>query len=170
VGWRDLLPQSSKTDDRRTFETPKKSNTAHIADIALQEDKLSPIYIDKSSTQSPPIGAKSAQSAESIQSPTPSKIPIAPLQPGWLVVYRDAHGELSGGCLDRAHGTVEGCEWDGSRWTVSLTDGTKIPLRIILAVAETEHTGQVIAAWTVRDHGYDGKQGQEATDVGNDRS
>ena len=50
---------------------------------------------------------------------TPTHVP--PLQPGWLVVYRDRQGVLCGGPDDREHGTVDRCVWNGthgclSRW------------------------------------------------------
>ncbi len=74
-----------------------------------------------------------------------------PLQPGWLVVYRDQRGALCGGCDDRPHGTVATCQWDGQGWTVLLTDGQRLPLTRIRAV--TQHDG---TAWEVRGHGYTG--------------
>ena len=83
--------------------------------------------------------------------------PVSPLQPGWLVVYRDRAGTLCGGCDERQHGTVQGCRWDGSAWTVTLTDGQMLPLRAILSVGKTDAAGRVVAAWTARTHGYDGE-------------
>ena len=82
--------------------------------------------------------------------------PLAPLQSGWLVVYHDRNGVLCGGCDDRAHGTVESCQWDGMAWTVHLTDGQQLPLWAIRSVGKTDADGHVLAAWTVKDHGYDG--------------
>jgi len=79
--------------------------------------------------------------------------PEEPLQPGWLVCYRDQRGALCGGCDDRQHGTVEGCRWDGKGWTVTLTDGQRLPLSIIRGVTTLDG-----AAWTVREHGYDGER------------
>ncbi len=75
-----------------------------------------------------------------------------PLQPGWLVSYRDHGGALRGGCDDRPHGTVEACRREGPGWTVLLTDGQRLPLTSIRGV--TKSNG---AAWTVREHGYDGQ-------------
>ena len=57
--------------------------------------------------------------------------PMPPLQPGWLVGYRDRKGVSGGGCIDREHGTVEVCRWDGTGWTVYLTDGQRLPLSMI---------------------------------------
>ena len=85
--------------------------------------------------------------------------PAAPLQPGWLVAYRDRRGALCGGCDDRTHGTVQECRWDGNGWTLCLTDGQRVPLSIIRSVGWTDSTGQIVAAWTVREHGYDGEGG-----------
>jgi hypothetical protein len=82
--------------------------------------------------------------------------PVEPVQPGWLVVYRDRRGVLCGGCVDRPHGTVEACRWDGNGWTVHLTDGQRLPLSIIRSVGQTDAAGHVRATWTVREHGYDG--------------
>lgn len=83
--------------------------------------------------------------------------PAPPLQPGWLVVYRDRRGTLCGGCDDRAHGTVRACQWQDHGWMVSLTDGQSLPLSTIRSVGQTHESGQLLAAWTVREHGYDGE-------------
>ncbi len=85
-----------------------------------------------------------------------------PLQPGWLVSYRDHGGALRGGCDDRAHGTVEVCRREGPGWTVLLTDGQRLPVTSIRGV--TKSNG---AAWTVREHGYDG-QGSCAPEMATD--
>ena len=83
--------------------------------------------------------------------------PTPPLQPSWLVCYRDRRGVLCGGCDDRAHGTVKECRWDGNGWIVQLTDGQWLPLSSIRSVGQTESTGQIVSAWTVREHGYTGE-------------
>ena len=83
--------------------------------------------------------------------------PAPPLQPGWLVSYRDRRGALCGGCDDRQRGTVEACRWGGNGWTLCLTDGQEMPLSIIRSVGRTDEAGQIVAAWTVREHGYDGE-------------
>ena len=82
---------------------------------------------------------------------------LAPLHPGWLVVYRDQRGTLCGGCDDRARGTVQACQWTEPGWTVMLTDGQRLPFSLIRAVGQTDATGRLIAAWTVREHGCNGK-------------
>ncbi|MDP3089635.1 MAG: hypothetical protein Q8N04_03085 [Nitrospira sp.] len=83
--------------------------------------------------------------------------PIAPLQPGWLVAYRDETYRLRGGCDERDHGTVQECQWNGTAWTIHLTDGQLLPLSRVLSVGKTNAAGEVIAAWTTRDCGYDGE-------------
>lgn len=82
--------------------------------------------------------------------------PLPPLPPGWLVAYRNRRGTLCGGCVDREHGTVQECRWEGNGWAVHLTDGQRVPLSLIRAVWQTDDAGQLVAAWTVREHGYDG--------------
>jgi|CXWL01.1.fsa_nt_gi hypothetical protein len=81
-----------------------------------------------------------------------------PLQPGWLVVYRDRQGVLCGGCDDRQRGTVDDCQWEEKGWTVHLMDGQRLPLSIIRSVGQTDDVGRIVAAWTVREHGYDGRR------------
>jgi hypothetical protein len=82
--------------------------------------------------------------------------PTPPLHPGWLVAYRDRRGALCGGFDDRRHGTVQECRWEGNGWTVHLTDGQRLPLSIIRSVGQTDDAGQIVAAWTVQEHGADG--------------
>jgi hypothetical protein len=82
--------------------------------------------------------------------------PDAPLQPGWLVAYRDRQGRLRGGADERADGTVRGCRWDNGRWAVELMSGEVLPLSIVSAVSKTDASGAILSAWTVREHGYDG--------------
>lgn len=87
----------------------------------------------------------------------PPDPPVEPLQPGWLVVYRARDGRLCGGADDRQRGTVKACIWDGGRWTVTLTDGQRLPLSAVLSVGKTDDAGAVLSAWSVREHGYDGE-------------
>lgn len=79
-----------------------------------------------------------------------------PLQPGWLVSYRDRQGRLRGGCDERGQATVQTCTWNGRGWLVILTNGEQLPLSRIVSVGQTDAQGRVIAAWTVREHGFDG--------------
>jgi len=87
----------------------------------------------------------------------PPAPPAEPLQPGWLVCYRDRAGRLAGGCDDRANGTVKACQGDGGRWTVTLTNGQRLPLSAVLSVAKTNDAGAGLSAWSTREHGYDGE-------------
>lgn len=82
--------------------------------------------------------------------------PIAPILPGWLVTYLDKAGKLSGGSEDPGHGTVQECRRDAGRWLVYLTDGQRVPLSLIRAVGQMGVHGRICAAYTVREHGYDG--------------
>lgn len=77
--------------------------------------------------------------------------PEPPLQSGWLVAYRDAQGRLRGGCDEREAGTVSGCEWIGTGWTIHLLNGTTIPLRSVSSVGVPGG-----AAWDVKRHGFNG--------------
>ena len=83
--------------------------------------------------------------------------PDEPVLPGWLVVYRDRAGRLCGGADDRQRGTVQACTWDGGRWTVTLTNGQRLPLSAVLSVGKTDDAGQVLAAWSTREYGYGGE-------------
>ena len=92
--------------------------------------------------------------------------PISPIRPEWLVVYRDHRWNLCGGCDDRQHGTVQKCQWGGGSWTVHLTDGQRLPLASIRSVGKTDGEGKLIAAWSVREHGFDGMRGNLSPVVG----
>ena len=120
-----------------------------IPDILPSVSGLSGPDVDVSVTNTPP---------DSADEPTP------PIAPGWLVVYRDRRGGLRGGCDDRQHGTVEVCRWDGAGWMVHLTDGQQLPLLIIRAVGQTDATGRLIVAWTVPEHGFDGKGARDGVE------
>ena len=98
-----------------------------------------------------------APSHQEIDAVTESTAPMPPLQPGWRVVYRDHRGVLCGGCDDRQHGTVQECRWKMGGWTVHLTDGQWLPLTNIRSVGKTDGKGKLVAAWTVREHGYGGE-------------
>lgn len=108
------------------------------------------------------MGSVSALSPSDIEvsakntTPQPVDEPTSPLQPGWLVAYRNRAGVLCGGCDDRQHGTVNVCQWDGTGCTVELTDGQRLRLSAIRSVGKTDSAGQVVSAWMVREHGYDG--------------
>ena len=84
-----------------------------------------------------------------------------PLSSGWLIAYRDQAGRLRGGSDEREVGTVQVCEWTGSGWRVTLTNGEIMPLRRIVSVGQTDAAGQVIAAWSTREHGLNGRENED---------
>jgi hypothetical protein len=85
--------------------------------------------------------------------------PTPPILPGWLVTYRGRDGRLYGGSEDRHMVTVKECRWEAGHWTVHLTNGEQLPLFAIRGVAKTDEDGRILAAWTTREHGYDGEGG-----------
>jgi hypothetical protein len=89
--------------------------------------------------------------------PVETDAPFAPLLPGWLVVYRGACGRLRGGDDERGAGTVKACIWDGQTWQVTVANGDVIPMTRITGVTKTDGAGRILAAWTVKDHRYDGE-------------
>lgn len=112
------------------------------------------------SSSLPPV-PPSADRAGGVQRNVSSSVALhwpaaLPLLPGWLVVYRDREYRLRGGCNERGEGTVLTCQWDSHMWTVILTNGHRLPLSSIRSVARTDNKGQLVAAWTVREHGFDG--------------
>jgi hypothetical protein len=128
--------------------------------------------VTKEPMDSPPVADVAdvaAASTESVTHITPSLISLkqdgavfkghsiaSPVLPGWLVTYQDSAGRVCGGSEDRAQGTVQECCWEAGRWTLYLTDGQQIPLWRVRAVGQTDANGRIGAAWTVREHGYDG--------------
>lgn len=139
---------------------------ASVSGVSVPETKESAQYTQGAN----PHGALLPQDTKSVHPPRPlaetdtatpapqgaQVMPTPPISPGWLVAYRDQQGRLRGGCDERQVGTVKTCEWDGSAWTVRLTNDDTIPLRRIVSVGKTDPAGRILAAWTVRGHGYDG--------------
>jgi hypothetical protein len=80
-----------------------------------------------------------------------------PLQSGWVVTYYDGQGRLSGGWEQRETSIVKQCHGTGQNCRVELSGGQRIPLRSIRAVGQTDQEGRLLAAWTVGEHGYDGR-------------
>lgn len=120
----------------------------------------------------PTLPALSALSVRHLEvsakiTPSPQAVkPTPPLLPGWLVAYRNRQGGLCGGCDDRQHGTVQECRWSGTAWTVHLTDGQQLLLVNIRSVGKTNGEGKLVAAWTVRECGYDGMKGEPSSPWG----
>ena len=103
------------------------------------------------------VSTRTTESTEPLVVPLDPLVPTAPLQLGWLIAYRDRSGRLHGGSDERPYGTVTGCYWNGESWRVTVLNGTSLPLSRITSVGKTDHTGAVVAAWTVREHGHNGE-------------
>lgn len=161
MSWRDLIVTSKPHPT--ALERPTTGGFEDIEDFGPRYRKKSYLFLYDSSQES--IQISKPQEASSIFSKphTEDSGPERPLRPGWFVVYRDAHGRLTGGPDDRVNGTVEACTWDGSTWMVLLTNGDRLRLGKVLAVSKTDGAGRVLAAWTVRAHGYDGNDGEVMT-------
>ena len=103
------------------------------------------------------VSTLATESTEPLVAPLNPPAPTAPLQVGWLIAYRDRKGRLRGGSDERPYGTVTGCHWSGESWRVTVLNGTSVSLSRITSVGKTDHTGAVVAAWTVREHGHNGE-------------
>ncbi len=105
------------------------------------------------------VGERPAVSAMAVPHPEVPATPAVPppLRPGWRIVYRDHQWRLAGGSDDPEHGTVDVCWKEQGVWQVRLTDGQQIPLSRVRSVAAIDDKGRCSAAWTVREHGYDGQ-------------
>ena len=148
MGWRYIIlePEAVRSypqKEQKEQNHPPEVSFADIADIADSSEG---------------VPSTSIEPVEAVALPSPVTIsqPIPPIRPGWLVTYRDAGGRVRGGCDERDHGTVAAMAYSLSGWTVTLTDGTRLPLSVVRAVAQTDSTGQVVEAWLVRAHGVDG--------------
>ena len=154
MGWRDLIVTTQARPNLSALPM-----TRHIEDI----ENIGPRYTNKSSLsieKSPQNSIPTKPSSISSKPISPERVlnaPTAPLQPGWLVVYRNSSGSLCGGADDRLHGTVDRCLWDGTTWMLVLTDGQRLSLRAITSVGKTDTSGRVVAAWDVRGHGLNGE-------------
>ena len=158
MGWRDLIVTSQTRPTLST--TPVKRHIEDIENIEPRYTKKSSLSIEKSPQNSIPTNPSS------ISSKLPATVhgassaldgPAPPLQPGWLVVYRNNSGSLCGGADDRLRGTVHSCLWEGTAWTLILTDGRHLPLRAITSVGKTDTAGKIVAAWDVRGAGLNGE-------------
>jgi hypothetical protein len=85
------------------------------------------------------------------------RCPHPPILPGWLVAYRGPDSRLRGGSLEPEHGRVVETRYTpGIGWSFVLADGTALAVSAVVSVGRTDKEGRLIAAWTVREHGYDG--------------
>jgi hypothetical protein len=148
--WRQYLSGSP------IVKSPEEGHFEDIGDIALKANSKTL----SSHSDSIPTGPISPTSF-----PKSSELPLrtvttdqhnGPLQPGWVVACRDRFGMLRGGWDDAERATVVVCHFDGLSWLVRLSGGEEVPLGAIRSVARTDNGGAVIAAWTVRECGYDG--------------
>lgn len=80
---------------------------------------------------------------------------IDPIAPGRLVTYREQDRGVwirrGWNHDDEEGGTVRCCHWYEGRWSVETLWGTYVELSDILAVAELDSEGQVIASWTTQE-------------------
>lgn len=158
MGWRDLIVTSQTHPNLLTL--PMKRHIEDIEDIEPRYTKKSSLSIEKSPQNSIPTKPSpiSSKLSSTVQGTSPSLgVPAPPLQPGWLVVYRNHAGSLCGGADDRLHGTVHRCLWGGTAWMLILTDGQRLPLWAITSVGKTDTSGRVVAAWDVRGSGINGE-------------
>ena len=154
MGWRDLIVTSQQREIRPA--KPSKGHIEDIEDFGLKYKNKSSFSLNKSPQNSIPTNPSSI-SSKPISPECVPNAPTAPLQPGWLVVYRNSSGRLCGGADDRLHGTVDKCLWNGTAWALILTDRQRLPLRAITSVGKTDIGGRVVAAWDVRGHGLNGE-------------
>jgi hypothetical protein len=161
TGWRDLIV---------TSKTCREGNFEDIEDFGPRYGNKSSLSIEDSPQNSKqqktsPISSEPILAATTKELPpsTPAEVgqtthePLPPLSPGWLVAYRDLAGRLCGGCDDRERGTVACCEWDGWTWRIALTNGDALPIRQVVSVGKTDGEGRLVAAWSTREHGFDGE-------------
>jgi hypothetical protein len=135
----------------------KDCHFENIEDIALKADRGSiASHLDPIS----PLPAVPTTYSKSSESPsrTVTNEHRWPLQPGWVIGYRDRFGTLRGGFDELQRSTVIECQFNGLTWMVRLSGGEEVDLRSIKSVAKTNDDGAVSAAWTVREHGYDGEK------------
>lgn len=160
MGWRDFIVTSQP--HQATPEPPTKGSFGDFGDFGPQYENKSSLSINSIPgisipTDSSPISPKlTTHSPDDLDDRVVVDDPVAPLEPGWLVVYRDRTYRLRGGCDERDHGTVAKMEWGPGSWTVWLTNGEALPLSRVRSVASTNADGQVVNAWDVRGCGVSG--------------
>lgn len=110
-----------------------------------------------------PVLPGPAPSIQPENSSSPVDAPPSPLPPHCFATYTDSTGRLRGGWDERTACTVKQCLGVGADCKVELSNGATIPLRAIRAVGQLSAEGRLIAAWTVREHGYNGDNGEAMT-------
>lgn len=120
-----------------------------------ERDGLSPSETRPTPKQVVPVADLPKAAVPEVASQAPR--PISPIPAGRLISYRGPDGRLCGGDLDRGRGTVAGSEYGPQGWVFTLSDGHSVSLSAIRGVTRLSSDGQVVEAWTVRAHGYDGE-------------
>ena len=95
------------------------------------------------------------------QDPPRPDLPSFPLLPHCFVTYTDSQGRLRGGWDERATSTVKQCHRVGANCEVELAHGGRIPIRAVRGVGKLSAEGCLIGAWSVREHGYDGRKQED---------
>jgi hypothetical protein len=146
IDWRTILkaPPTAPQNTQNEQNATSGGDFAHIADIAhsISEQEIAP--------RMPAVGRSAP--------PLMDEPPASPLPHHCFVTYIDARGALCGGWDERGTSRVTQCHGTGGNCQVELSDGRRIPLRSIRAVGQTDAAGNLLAAWTVREHGYDGNR------------
>lgn len=94
--------------------------------------------------------------AEKLPAPSVATPATPVLSTRCFVTYLDSTGRLCGGWDERSACMVRQCHGLGSACQVELSSGVMISLRAVRAVGQLNDEGRLLAAWTVREHGYDG--------------
>jgi hypothetical protein len=147
--WRQLLAETENTQSH-PFNPLNPTLSSQTENLKDKKDDF--VGFENQMTDSKPDMA-----ASTVQDSGPPQVPNPPIQPGWLVTYRESDGRLQGGDLDRQHGTVASAEYGSRGWVLTLTDGSSVAFAEIQGVTKTAQDGSVLAAWTVRAHGHDGE-------------
>lgn len=153
MGWRDLIVSSKPCTG--VPGKPAEGHSVYFVGFVSKYDLERSLSIQDSLQDSTPSKAPTKYTKPTLATDEVTA-PIAPLQPGWLVAYSDPQGRLRGGCDERDHGTIAKMTWGHGSWTVCLVSGEALPLARVRSVAKTDNEGRVIAAWTTRDHGFNG--------------
>lgn len=149
INWRTILKAPPSTQYSQYPQNPPAS--AYSEYIEEFEDRT---RISNSRTHAPDVSAGNKE--EVVQKSIPPDPPASPLPLHCFVTYTDSQGRLCGGWDERNACTVKQCHGVGPDCRVELAKGGMIPLRAVRAVGSLNAEGRLIAAWSVREHGYDG--------------